>query len=75
MRITIDWTKCTGRGTCTSVCPVGLFELVKGKSTWRKSMSKNIKTPKVIFTAESSDCAGCRSCEANCPNEATKVEE
>ena len=75
MRITIDWTKCSGCGTCVSVCPVSLFELVKGKSSWKKSMSKNIKTSKTFFTAESGNCTGCKTCEVNCPNEAIKIEE
>lgn len=74
MRVTIDLAKCTGCGTCTSVCPVGMFELVKGKSFWRKSVSNSVKTSKVLFTAESNDCAGCKTCEANCPNEAIKIE-
>ena len=31
--IEIDYDKCTGVGECVRVCPVGVYELVDGKST------------------------------------------
>jgi len=75
MRITIDLEKCSGCATCVSVCPVALFELKDGKSSWKESMSKNIEKSKVSFTAESDECIACKSCEVNCPNNAIKIEE
>lgn len=75
MRIAIDLAKCSGCVTCVSVCPVNLFEIGNGKSSWKKSMSKNIKRSEVLFTAESDECTACKSCEVSCPNEAIRIEE
>lgn len=59
VEIKIDLEKCTGCGTCIDVCPVGVFELREGKSA-----AVNIN-----------ECLVCRSCEAQCPENAIEVIE
>ena len=46
----VDAKKCTGCGTCASVCPANVFDMVKGKSL--------VKRP--------NDCVQCRACERSC---------
>jgi len=53
----VDKAKCTGCGTCVSVCPVDVFEIVDGKSV--------VKKPE--------ECIQCRACEASCPEKAIVV--
>ena len=55
----VDKAKCTGCGTCKSVCPVGVFEITDGKSV--------VKNPDA--------CIQCRACEASCPEKAIVVKE
>ncbi|RLI46262.1 ferredoxin, partial [Candidatus Bathyarchaeota archaeon] len=33
VEIKVDTEKCTGCGTCVDVCPVGVYEIVDGKSS------------------------------------------
>ena len=60
VKITVDLKKCTGCGTCASVCPVGMYEIKKGKS--------------IVIKEKIPSCLECRACEMNCPNKAIKVE-
>jgi len=53
----VDKNKCTGCGTCVSVCPVSVFEMQKGKAV--------VKNP--------NDCIQCRACEASCQAKAIVV--
>ena len=55
----IDQSKCTKCGTCIGVCPVNVFE----------------KTEDGVVVAKPEECIGCRACEAQCPEEAIKVED
>jgi 2-oxoglutarate ferredoxin oxidoreductase subunit delta len=55
----IDKDKCTICKTCISVCPVNVFEEKDGK----------------VVVAKPGECIGCRACEAQCPQEAIKVED
>jgi len=59
VEIKVDLDKCDGCGTCKDTCPVGVFEIVDGKS-------------KVINLSE---CLACRACEMQCPNGAIKITE
>jgi len=51
--------KCTGCGTCVSVCPMDVYVLEKNKAV--------VKKPK--------ECIGCHACESQCPEEAIKIVE
>jgi NAD-dependent dihydropyrimidine dehydrogenase PreA subunit len=55
----VDKGKCTGCGTCVSVCPQNVFELKDGKS--------QVVRPE--------DCVECMSCVENCPVNAIKLVE
>ena len=59
VEIKIDNDKCDGCGTCKDTCPVGVFEIVEGKS-------------KVVNLNE---CLVCRACEVQCPNGCIQVIE
>jgi NAD-dependent dihydropyrimidine dehydrogenase PreA subunit len=58
-RIEIDLEKCNGDGTCAEVCPVGVFEITKGKAA----------------AVRPEECLACMACEVQCPNGAIKVIE
>ena len=58
-KVSVDKKKCTGCGTCVSVCPVNVFEISGGKSN----------------PVRVKDCIGCRACENSCPVGAIKVKE
>jgi NAD-dependent dihydropyrimidine dehydrogenase PreA subunit len=55
----VDKGKCTGCGTCISVCPQNVFELKGDKS----------------HVARPEDCVECMSCVENCPVRAIKLVE
>ncbi len=55
----VDKDACTGCGTCASVCPQSVFEIVDGKA--------EVVNP--------DDCIGCRACESSCPSGAIIVED
>lgn len=55
----INYKKCKTCGTCVEVCPVQVFE--KGKDR--------------VVVKYPDECINCKSCEANCPQGAIKVEE
>jgi NAD-dependent dihydropyrimidine dehydrogenase PreA subunit len=55
----VDANKCTGCGTCASVCPAKVFEIKDGKS----------------HVVKPEDCIECGSCVANCPVNAIKLVE
>lgn len=58
-KVIVDAEKCTGCGTCVSVCPVGVYELVEGKAK----------------PTNPDACIGCRACETNCPTNAISIVE
>jgi NAD-dependent dihydropyrimidine dehydrogenase PreA subunit len=55
----VDIKKCTGCGTCVSVCPQSVFDLKKGKS--------HVSRPE--------DCVECGACVENCPVGAIRLVE
>ena len=55
----VNEEKCTGCGTCVSVCPQNVFEMKDGKS----------------HVARPEDCVECSSCVENCPTGAIKLVE
>ena len=55
----IDSKKCTKCGTCVDICPVQVF----------------VKQGDKIVVKKPKECIGCRACEAQCPEEAIKVED
>ncbi len=61
IEIRIDEDKCTGCGTCVSVCPVQLLQMRK--------VGKLMKTS----APDQSFCCKCHMCEFHCGFEAIKV--
>ena len=59
VEVIVDADKCTGCGTCVDVCPVGVFEIVDGKSS----------------PVNVDECLVCMACEAQCPENAIEVKE
>lgn len=59
--IKVDSTKCTGCGTCTDQCPMGVYEIV---SVGRKKISKVVNKDA---------CVACHTCELRCVYEAIVV--
>ena len=55
----INSEKCTNCGTCIEICPVKVFK----------------KGEKVAEVEKPDECIGCRACEAQCPEEAIKIED
>jgi NAD-dependent dihydropyrimidine dehydrogenase PreA subunit len=58
-KVTVDTSKCNGDGECVDICPVGVYELQKGKSS----------------PINADECLGCESCIEVCPTSAITVEE
>jgi NAD-dependent dihydropyrimidine dehydrogenase PreA subunit len=54
--ISVDYDRCEGIGKCVDVCPAGVYELVKGKTT-----APNID-----------GCVQCCACVDACPKRAIK---
>ncbi len=50
---------CTGCGECVEICPVGVWEIVDGKSD----------------PVNADECVGCMSCVEVCPDNCITVEE
>jgi ferredoxin len=75
MKIQVDQEKCIGCGTCSSTCPVSLYEVVKKKSGIRSDALKSSKKEgsKLIFFTD--ECIGCRACEVQCPEGAIVVSD
>lgn len=60
-KITVNAAKCTGCGQCVNVCPMGIYVIVKGKSS---------PDPKKFST-----CMICHACEVSCPSKAITLSE
>lgn len=56
--VTVDEVKCDGEGTCASVCPMNVYDIVDGKSKPNRA----------------GDCIACMACSNACPTQAITVE-
>ena len=65
-KLSVDWTKCNGCGTCVDNFPVVVFELqnLQDYSDSRKSVP-----------VRTEDCILCMTCVTSCPTGAVTVEE
>jgi NAD-dependent dihydropyrimidine dehydrogenase PreA subunit len=58
-QVTVDKSKCDGKGECVDTCPVTVFEMKDGKSE----------------PVNMDECLGCESCVEVCPVGAITVKE
>jgi NAD-dependent dihydropyrimidine dehydrogenase PreA subunit len=65
-KVKVDWTKCTGCGTCVDNCPVLVFEL--------QDLGDYPDSKKAV-PVRADDCIDCMTCTSLCPTGAIIVEE
>jgi len=65
-KVTVDWTKCNGCGTCFDNCPAVVFEL--------QDLSDYSDSKKSV-PVRPDDCVLCMTCVTSCPTGAITVEE
>ena len=65
-KVTVDFSKCNGDGTCVSVCPVSVFELQN---------KLDFKGEAKAVPVNNDSCIVCRACETQCPTQAIEVKE
>ena len=65
-KVTVDWTKCNGCGTCFDNCPAVVFEL--------QDLSDYSDSKKSV-PVRPDDCILCMTCVTSCPTGAITVEE
>ena len=66
VKVTVDHTKCDGDGTCASVCPVSVFEMLDKPEFNGKQKAVPVNNDACIM---------CRACEVQCPQQAITIEE
>ena len=66
VKVTVDYTKCDGDGTCSSVCPVSVFEMQD---------KPEFKGKQKAVPVNNDACIVCRACEVQCPQQAITIEE
>lgn len=64
-RVTVNWNRCSGKGTCVDVCPVNIFEL--------QELAEYPETLKAV-PVRADDCVLCMACMAQCIEQAISVE-
>ena len=62
--ITINWNRCSGKGTCIEVCPVDVFTL--------KEIKEHPETLKAVVVREN-NCIFCMKCVSACIEDAITV--
>ena len=65
-KVTVDWVKCNGCGTCVDNCPTSVFEL-QGIQAYPDS--------KKSVAVREDDCILCMTCVTSCPTGSITVEE
>jgi NAD-dependent dihydropyrimidine dehydrogenase PreA subunit len=65
-RVTVDLNRCSGKGTCVKVCPVGVFEL--------RYVREHPETLKAV-PVRAVDCTMCMECVPRCIESAITVEK
>ncbi len=56
-KVTVDIDKCIGCGTCVSICPAQVFQLIDGKA----------------HPVNAEKCLLCRACKTHCPVDAISL--
>ena len=62
--VSVDWNRCSGKGTCVEVCPVNVFEL--------REIKGHPETLKAVSVREE-DCILCMECIDQCIEDAIAV--
>lgn len=65
-KVTFDVDRCKGCGLCTTVCPVNIVSIDKGKI--------NAKGYNPATVTEPEKCIGCANCATMCPDCVITVE-
>jgi len=64
--VIVDWNRCSGKGTCVEVCPVGVFEL--------QELISHPETLKAV-PLRMEECNLCMKCVPLCCEQAITVKE
>ena len=62
--VVVDWNRCSGKGTCVDVCPVGVFEL--------QELMEHPETLKAV-PVKMNECALCMKCVPACVEQAIAI--
>jgi NAD-dependent dihydropyrimidine dehydrogenase PreA subunit len=65
-KVTVDWTKCNGCGTCVDNCPAAVFKL--------QDLPDYPDSEKSV-PVRAEDCVLCMTCVTSCPTGAISAEE
>ena len=64
--VTVNWNRCSGKGTCLDVCPVGVFEL--------QEIKDHPETLKAV-PVNGENCVFCMKCVSTCIEDAITVQK
>lgn len=64
VQVTVDWNRCSGKGSCVDICPANVFDL--------QDLAEHPETLKAV-PVRGDDCVLCMECIAVCIERAITV--
>jgi NAD-dependent dihydropyrimidine dehydrogenase PreA subunit len=65
-KVTVNWNRCSGKGTCVEVCPTSVFEL--------QEIKEHPETLKAV-PVRMEECTLCMKCVPACIEDAITIEK